>query len=56
MKNTNNVHPLFDILVDALRPQQIVYDNAESTSTEVETIDVDCEIIEQTHQKPKNPK
>lgn len=56
MKNTNNVHPLFDILVDALRPTQIVYDNAESISTNPEIIDVDCEIIEQTDQKPNNPK
>lgn len=54
MKNTNNTHPLFDILGDALRPQQIVYDNAESISSEIETIDVDCEIIEENEQKPNN--
>lgn len=54
MKNTTNTHPLFDILGDALRPQQIVYDNAESISSEIETIDVDCEIIEENEQKPNN--
>jgi len=37
------MHPLFDILVDALRPTPIVYDEPET-----ETIDVDCEIVDES--------